>query len=192
MIKLSRPLPHDICIAVSGGVDSMAALDFLRRKHRVRALHVNHGDEGADAAERCVRDFCASKQVSFVGAVITEEKPDYQSLEEFWREERLRFFWKFDPVPVITAHHLDDVAETWLWSSCCGEGKIIPGQFKNVIRPFLACRKSELEAWAQRNDVPHVPDPSSARSMRGVIRRGLLPAALEVNPGLHKTLAKRL
>ena len=39
MIRLSFKLPNEFAVAVSGGPDSMAALDFLRRNKKVRVLH---------------------------------------------------------------------------------------------------------------------------------------------------------
>jgi len=36
-------LPREICIGVSGGPDSMAALDFLSKSHKITVLHFNHG-----------------------------------------------------------------------------------------------------------------------------------------------------
>ena len=44
MIKLQGRLPREICVAVSGGVDSMVALEFLRKNHYVTVLHFNHGN----------------------------------------------------------------------------------------------------------------------------------------------------
>ena len=42
MIKITVPLPKQITIACSGGVDSMAIVDFLSRKHDVTIAHFNH------------------------------------------------------------------------------------------------------------------------------------------------------
>ncbi len=44
MIRLITPIPQRVCVAVSGGSDSMAALDFVVRGGReVRVLHFDHG-----------------------------------------------------------------------------------------------------------------------------------------------------
>ena len=43
MIKLQGKLPRKIYVACSGGIDSMAALDFLKRNHDVFVLYFNHG-----------------------------------------------------------------------------------------------------------------------------------------------------
>ena len=41
MIKLQGKLPRQLWLACSGGVDSMAALDFLGRNHQINVLHFN-------------------------------------------------------------------------------------------------------------------------------------------------------
>ena len=42
MIKLTRKLPWSFTLAVSGGPDSMAALDFFKRgKKQFHVVHVN-------------------------------------------------------------------------------------------------------------------------------------------------------
>ncbi len=56
MFKLNHKIPKDIAIAVSGGADSMAAVDFLRKNRNLTVLHYNHGTgDFADAAECLVR-----------------------------------------------------------------------------------------------------------------------------------------
>ena len=56
MIKVQSKLPKKLYLACSGGVDSMAALDFLRRKHDIKVLHFNHGTAHGDLAERFVKE----------------------------------------------------------------------------------------------------------------------------------------
>ncbi len=41
MIHVTGKIPRRVAVAVSGGIDSMAALDFLRRSHKVVVLHYN-------------------------------------------------------------------------------------------------------------------------------------------------------
>lgn len=47
MFKLLCPIPRSVYVAVSGGVDSMAALNFLARSHDVAAVFFDHGDSHA-------------------------------------------------------------------------------------------------------------------------------------------------
>jgi tRNA(Ile)-lysidine synthase len=65
----------------------------------------------------------------------------------------------------------------------------------NVIRPFLATRKSELIDYAQTHQIPWLEDPSNQDvefAARNRIRHDMLPSALLVNPGLHNMVRKRI
>jgi len=95
---------------------------------------------------------------------------------------------------VVTCHHLDDCVETWVWSSMHGTGKIIPYRRNGVIRPFRTTRKRQLELWAAMHNVPYLEDDSNADVCytRNYIRHEMMPHVLRVNPGIHKTIAKKV
>jgi tRNA(Ile)-lysidine synthase len=94
----------------------------------------------------------------------------------------------------VTCHHLDDVAETWLFTSLNGTPKLIPSRRDNYLRPFLQTRKAVFEDWCDRKEVPYHCDESNndTRFNRNYIRHELMPKALRVNPGLHKVLRKKI
>ena len=195
MIRVSMKLPDHIAVAVSGGPDSMAALDFLSRKKAVLALHFNHKTPNADAAEHLVSDYCAVRNIPLAIGELQVERPAGMSREDFWRKHRYQFFeWASQDLPVITCHHLDDVMETWLFTSLHGDPRLIPSQRGRYLRPFLGTRKAVFEDWCDRKDVPYVVDPSNADTsfMRNYIRHELLPKAMQVNPGLPKVLRKKV
>jgi tRNA(Ile)-lysidine synthase len=195
MIRLQGKLPKTFSVAVSGGLDSMVVLDFLRRAHDVRAVTFDHGSEyHMNSMKYCVRPYCEQHGIELVeGRISSIEKPRDQSLEEYWRNERYDFFRSLNDL-IVTAHHLDDVVETWLWSSCHGQGKIIPYANGSVIRPFRLNTKSEFSDWMMRHSVPYYEDTSNRdeRFMRNYIRHNMVKHALHVNPGLHKVMRKKL
>lgn len=194
MIRLQGKLPRSFCVAVSGGLDSMVALDFLRRAHIVTAITFDHGSEYHVKASKLVRDYCSKHGIQLIESRIENIlKPKDQSLEEYWRIQRYKFFNSMNDT-VVTAHHLDDIVETWLWSSCHGQGKIIPYVNQNVIRPLRLNTKSELENWADKFQVPFYEDKSNkdTRFMRNYIRHNMVKHAHHVNPGLYKVLRKKL
>jgi len=191
MFKILKPLPRQIAVACSGGVDSMAILDFLRRAHDVTVLHVNHATVHAEQAQQHVISYCETHALRLCIHKIHHMKPADQSWEEFWRTERYAWFTSFD-LPVVTAHHLDDAVETYLFNCVHGKHHTMPYAHANVIRPFLTTRKTEFESWCARKTVPYVTDPSNSdpRYMRNIIRHDIVPEALRVNPGLHTVVKK--
>ena len=193
MIKVQFRLPKQLAIACSGGVDSMAIVDFLRRKHDVKLIHVNHNEGNSDKAEQIVTDYAKKHGLKCEVHKVETDKPSEMSWEEFWRTERYKVFIK-EPLHVVTGHHLDDCVETWIWSSLNGIGKIIPYANRNVIRPFRLTKKEDFINWASKFDVPFIEDDSNQDMSftRNIIRHQLMPVALKVNPGLHKVILKKI
>jgi len=197
MIKIQGKIPRQVMVAVSGGVDSMAALDFLRRNHAVEVFYFNHGTEYGERAEDLVRRYIMKYDLPFqIRGIAQGTKPKRMSKEEWWRDERYKWMDLFSQhhLPVITCHHLDDCVETWVWSSMHGTGKIIPYRRNGVIRPFRQTRKRDFELWAAMHNVPYLEDDSNADTCytRNYIRHEMMPHVLRVNPGIHKTIKKKV
>jgi tRNA(Ile)-lysidine synthase len=192
MIKVLGKIPHSVFVACSGGVDSMAALDFLRRRHDVVAIFVHHGTINSTQGQKVVAEYCSQHDIPMFSSFIDmSKKSASDSPEEFWREQR---YHEFDllKMPVVTAHHLDDCVETYVWSMCHGTAKIIPYQRNLVIRPFLLNTKTQLESWCQRHAVPWCEDTSNrdTRYRRNLVRHEIMPKILQVNPGIHKVVRR--
>ena len=173
----------------------MAALDFLCKSHEVIALHYNHNTEHSDKAESLVQKYCYDKEIHLIVGKNSTTPPKGVSLEDFWRVKRYEFFESARKgLPVITCHHLDDVAETWIFTALNGTPYLIPEVRDCYIRPFLQTRGAIFEDWCERKNVPYAEDPSNVdiRFMRNFIRHEIMPKALLVNPGFHKVLRKKL
>lgn len=206
MINLYHKIPNsEVAIAVSGGLDSMALLHFVlmgktkagRNKDGakdIKVLHVNHGTPYAPKAEDFVVNWCRKNGVSFEVLKLdkTENKGDL-SWEEFWRNKRYDWFSKFT-CPVMTAHHLNDVAETWIFSCVNGTPSLIPYNHKNVIRPFLLTPRKEIEEYVSNKKIDYIEDPSNydVSWNRNRIRHNIIPEVLKVNPGYMKVLSKKM
>jgi len=196
MITLQGKLPYPVVVATSGGVDSMAVVDFLSRNHRVIMHFVHHGTRTSEDACQFLKKYSEKTGTALTIDYIIKEKPADESQEEFWRNERYRFFrtWELSDYPVITCHHLDDCMETWVYSSLNGEGKIIPYRNQNVIRPFRQTRKSDFVRWCKKHNVEWVEDGSNfdTKYMRNYVRHNIMPHALKVNKGLPKVIRKKV
>ena len=191
MLKILNKIPREVGVAVSGGPDSMAILDFLSNNHNVTAAYFDHGTPFGEDCKHFVKDFCEERDIDLAVGNIYFECPPEKSTEEHWRDERYKFFRTFEP-PVITGHNLDDVIEWYLFSSIHGLAKIIPYRNQNVIRPFILTPKRSLEDWCNRKEVPFLVDPANEdkQFMRSIIRHDILPNARLVNPGIEKTIKK--
>lgn len=131
MLALDRTLfraGERVCVAVSGGADSVALLLALGEANALKeslgvvlsAVHVNHGLRAeADGDERFVRELCERVGVPLVVErvdVRERQAAEREGMEEAARELRYGVFWglmaagKADVV--ATAHTLDDQAET--------------------------------------------------------------------------------
>jgi len=193
MIKLLSKLPKKLTVAVSGGVDSMALLTFLKRKHEVTAAFFHHGTVNSKNAWIFVAKYCEENEIPFeTGVISSVEKAENLSLEEHWRNQRYQYLSKFETV--VTGHNLDDCVETWVWSCLHGTPKIIPYTRGNVLRPLLTTEKCDLISWCTKNNVPWIEDESNkdTKFTRNFIRHEMMPSILKVNPGVKKMLKKKI
>lgn len=193
MIKILNKIPRDVVIACSGGIDSMAVVDFLKRSHNVELAFFHHGTDTSNEAFDFLKKYAKKNELILHFEVIKEEKQKRESQEEFWRNQRYKFFEKFNK-PVITCHHLDDVLETWIFSSAHGQCKLIPYRRNNVIRPFLLNKKEVFEKWCEQKGVPFVEDITNkdVKYKRNFIRHKIVPVYLELNCGIYKVLTKQI
>lgn len=193
MIQIQGKLEREVWVACSGGVDSMAIVDFLSNNHKVNLMFFDHGTETSLEAKYFLKDQYRLSDIDLCIGEINRDKSKEESWEEYWRNIRYEWFHSFN-VPIIACHHLDDCVETWIWSSLNGEGKIIPYANRNVIRPFRLNRKSQFKNWARNKSVQWIEDESNndTKYMRNFIRKELIDKCLVVNPGLHTVIKKKV
>ena len=184
-MKILGEIPKDIYLACSGGIDSMAILNFLLSGNRnVTLLYFNHNTTHGHEAEKFLIDFCANNNLQLhIGYY-----KDKVETEESWRNARYDFFSNFKDKPIITCHHLDDNIETFLLGLIRGNSKLIPYSRGNVIRPFLLVSKEKLKRYVSNKNIIWCEDPSNAESFysRNKIRNQVIPVLKEINPGLSK------
>ena len=169
------PLPADsrVALAVSGGPDSMAMLVLAHAAlgERVIAATVDHRLRAGAADEaKMVAGYCATLGVPH--AILTPDTPiTGASIQAQARAARYRLLegWASGAAALLTAHHAEDQAETFLMRAVRGSG--ISGlagirarrDLGNValLRPLLGWRRSELRAAALKAGAPFVDDPSN-------------------------------
>jgi tRNA(Ile)-lysidine synthase len=184
-----------IAVAVSGGPDSLALLLMAAeaRPGLVEAATVDHAlrPESKDEAEMVAR-LCERIGVPHIILTATwEEKPE-TAIQERARMMRYKLLgeWARDRgiSVLLTAHHLDDQAETFLMRLARGAGikglaamrrvTRAPAAGSALVRPLLGWRHAELEAVCAAAKVEPVTDPSNDDDQfeRVRIRRALAGA----------------
>ncbi len=206
---------NDILVAgVSGGADSMALLwllETLRAKYafRVHVAHLNHGllkPESKSYLDLVEKSAKALKFPFYSKAIDLKKiaKKNKRSIEEMGRIARYSFFeaiaLKTRANKIVTAHTLDDQAETVLLRLLRGTGLkgLIGIPFKRpqgateVIRPLLAVEKAELLSFLKVNKLPFIQDKTNRDTTytRNRIRHRLIPLlARSYNPQIKSSLS---
>jgi tRNA(Ile)-lysidine synthase len=201
-----------LCVAVSGGADSVALLLTLHAEREslgigLSATHVHHGLRGAeaDADLSFVEALCARLDIplhTYHVSVPDRVRETGESIEEAARKLRYAFFESLlaagEANAILTAHTLDDQAETVLLKLLRGawtEGlsaihPIIRLKSGSILRPFLATRRSGIESFLHQQNQPWREDATNAETIytRNRVRHQLLPLLREFNPGVDRAL----
>ena len=199
MIKLRRGLfrpDEKLTIAVSGGVDSLAALHYLAKRHRnLEMLYLDHSDEAAEAELPVVQFYSELLELPLrIQGGFDRKRFSSSSLECAWRDFRYEVFFR-QQNKVITCHHLDDCVESFIFFGTHGKPSIIRPSVQNVVRPFLLTRKSGFVAYANFWGLFWAEDPMNTNetaSKRVFIRKTVRPLLEEINPGLETVVRKRV
>lgn len=162
-----------LLLAVSGGPDSMAMLDLVRRgwSGPVSAATVDHRLRPESAAEAAmVAGYCAT--IGIAHATLHPEAPITGNVQSAARTVRYRLLEqeadRCGAVFIVTAHHADDQLETMLMRLARGSGvdglAAVRARNGRVIRPMLGLRKADLVQHCAAHTIPFVEDPSNANS----------------------------
>ena len=190
MIKLACKIPKKVVLACSGGRDSMSALEFLIRGRRdVTVAYFNHATPHGEAAEVFLQDFCDRQKLPLVVGRYKPKEVQKEPTEASWRVGRYEFLESFGE-SVITAHHLKDAVEWWIFSSLRGNPSLIAPIRDDipVLRPFITSPPDDLHHHF--NAYEHIEDPSNKdlKFTRNFIRHEMLHRAERVNPGIYTTI----
>jgi tRNA(Ile)-lysidine synthetase-like protein len=173
-----------LCL-VSGGADSTCLYHVLvELGYRVSALHVDHRLRGAesDADAR----FCADRLRAEVVAAPASP-PSEAALRELrysFRRDRLR----------ATGHTLDDQVETILYRLAArGTTSGVEVRRRDgVVRPLLCVWREETEAFCRERGLRWRTDSSNPETVRGLIRRDLVPVLERIHPAAKENVLRVL
>jgi len=207
--------PFSIAIACSGGLDSIALLHLASswcRQHGISlfAFHVHHGlsphadgwlahvDAAAGALGATVDHRRVAVEKGGSGIEAAARKLRYRALGEMCRAHGVGL--------LLTAHHLDDQAETVLLQLLRGSGpaglsgmdaansapELLGSPELVMARPLLSLSRAELEAYAKEHGLAWVEDESNLdpRYARNALRHTVMPALAQAFPGFQARFAR--
>ena len=168
--------PKKYLIAVSGGVDSVVLLDMLAKKHKnILVAHFDHGireDSKEDAI--FVRQLAVKYGVKFF---TKREELGANASEEKARRARYKFLRELSEkqnATIVTAHHLDDVAETIIINMVMGTGwrGLAVLNAEDIYRPLINFKKQEIINYAKQNNLKWREDSTNSLNvyMRNIVR----------------------
>ena len=200
-----------ILVGVSGGPDSLALLLklFSLKSKLGLTLHIAHLDHGL-RKNSSSDAFFVKRWGQKLNLGVTIKKLAYQpvkvkgSLEEFFREERIKFFIQTAKTlkanKIALGHNLDDQAETVLMRLLRGTGlsglsgisarRVMHGVV--FIRPFLETPRSQIGKFLKNRGAKPRIDSTNREDIffRNKIRHQLVPVLKnEYNANILKVLA---
>lgn len=185
-----------LVLAVSGGPDSTALMWLVARwrgRPPVLAVSVDHGLRPESAAEADLAAANAERLGLPSRVMRAQARAASGNLQDWARRQRYALLTaaalaaKCDTI--VTAHHLDDQAETFLLRLARGSGvyglaamsKVAQAGGLRIAHPLLDVPGATLRAIAAGSGFPLVADPSNAdRRFDRVRMRGLMPALADV------------
>jgi len=211
-----EPAQDTLAVAFSGGLDSTVLLEAAAQwQHesggRVVALHVHHGlSPNADAWLAHAEQACAQRGITCAHERVQLERVADSGVEEAARLARYAALGRLCRAHgarlLLTAHHLDDQAETVLLQLLRGSGlaglsgmdqcNAAPGLLGDadtlIARPFLAIPRAQLEEGARAWSLAWIEDESNSdpRYTRNALRHQVMPALGQVFPGYQQRLAR--
>jgi tRNA(Ile)-lysidine synthase len=197
-----------ILLAVSGGADSMLMLHlFVSNGFPVAVAHSNFGLRGkeSDGDERFVADYCDQHNIAvYTKRFETTEYADAKGISIEMAARELRYGW-FDELLYLhrfdylaTAHHQDDVIETFLINLSRGSGvrglSGIQPKSGKIIRPMLFTNRAEILDYCQRMSIAFRTDSSNEETVykRNLIRHEIIPLLEQVNPAFRRNALKTI
>lgn len=212
-----------IVVAVSGGVDSMVLWYVMREIVKLQAYqskrlviaHFNHRlRPESDLEADYIRQ--VAEEAGNIYVMKEWDQPAKHNIESLARAARYEFFAEVVQLTeadvLLTAHHLNDVAETFLMRitrgtslkglrgiQSCYQRLLVDRQGKAVLpylmRPLLSVTKEDIKQYADQHQIVYFEDNSNEdpRYMRNRFRQQFIPKFLEENPQfLHNVLTLQL
>lgn len=209
LVSLKAYAGKKICVACSGGADSVALLHAFHTqaeelKITLSAVTCEHGIRGKQSLSDLafVQSLCEKwgiPLIVFRADIPARARESKCGLEEEGRKFRYECFASIiesgEADFVATAHHRDDLAETVLFRLARGtslSGLNAIRERNGIIRPLLNVSRETIEQYAREHKLAYREDGSNRdeRYMRNKLRHTVLPALERVVNGAGAHLAQ--
>ena len=192
-----------LLVAVSTGVDSMVLLDLLQHlpadlRPQITVGYVDHRLRKQSKDEtKFIQEYCRHHRLPLKIGVWDADQHPQHGIEKAARNFRYAFFSEtmaeLKISTLATAHHADDLAETFLMKLLRGGELsqlvgIAPcrsmGQGRQVIRPLLPYSKQQLYDYARQHQLTFFEDETNQDDdvLRNRIRHHIIPQLKQENP----------
>ncbi|MGY5351908.1 tRNA lysidine(34) synthetase TilS [Wenyingzhuangia sp. IMCC45533] len=189
---------QQLLVAVSGGMDSVVLAHLLHTlNYNIAIAHCNFKlrDQDSNLDQNFVRELAEQFEVPFHTIDFDTEKYCQQnkvSTQIGARKLRYQWFKKLADNHqykyILTAHHLNDVMETFFINLSRGTGIeglcSIPPINQNIIRPLLIFSRKDIEQYVIQQNITWREDKSNAETkyLRNKVRHRIIPEFYELNP----------
>ncbi|GAA6236735.1 tRNA lysidine(34) synthetase TilS [Apilactobacillus micheneri] len=191
-----------VVIGVSAGVDSMCLLYLMKSlpmdlRPKIVVAHVNHKLRSqSEIEEQYINHYCMQNDLNVEIGIWPKSDHPTNGIENAARNFRYDFFEKvmkkYNAKMLLTAHHLNDQAETIIMKLIRGSYiKQISGinrirKFNDgfLLRPLLDLKKASLKRFAIDNNIKWFEDETNQELdvQRNRIRHQILPMMEKENP----------
>ena len=206
----SYPSTGRLLVALSGGVDStvlLYALAHLYKQGELKrppsAIHIHHGLQqmANQWVEHC-QQLCDQLNIPLITLQVDATALQGESPEAAAREARYRAIESVLEAEdqLLTAHHQQDQAETFLLRALRGSGprglaamrEARPLGQGALLRPLLLTTQQSLLEYAEREQLQWIEDPSNQQldADRNFLRQKILPQLQSRWPAAATTLSR--
>ena len=197
-----------LLIAISGGIDSTVLTHLMQTlNYSIALAHCNFLLRGKESNkdEHFVINLGKKRNlITHTTQFETKKYAQKKGISTQMAARELRYQWfqdlcvKYGYDYILTAHHKDDVLETFLINLIRGTGLNgltgIPEINNNILRPLLPFTREEILIFATKNKLSWREDKSnsSIKYVRNKIRHKVIPVLKELNPNLLDTFFNTL
>ena len=197
-----------VLLTLSGGIDSMVMLHlFQQYSFQIGIAHCNFQlrDKEADADEIFVKKTAEKANIAFFSVRFdTKIYARKQGISIQMAARELRYTWfqeiarQNDFTYIATAHHRDDVLETFFVNMLRKTGikglSGIKAKNGNIVRPLLPFSRQEIQEYAETNHIQYREDESNKSDYytRNYIRHHIIPAFRKLQDNFDEALSETI